>query len=471
MTLKPLQFVASTRCGAASRSAASLLAVVAVGALAAGVWKYRQATLAPSAPPPPAIDLDRCDPLVAESIRQAQQQVRESPLDGAAWGHLGMVLLAHQYDAESEVCFELAERRAPGEVRWPYLRGLAVMSADREAAARSFRRATDLRPDLAVAHNRLGELLFEREQYDEAAEQLRTARQLTPQEPRPCVALARLEIARGRIAEALPWARQAASLAPESRQVRELLAALYERTGDAEAAAREIAAAEPLPDVPLPWIDPLAADVLLLRRDPGRHLDVAESLLQQRRAAEAVEVLEAALREGARDPRVHCALGRALVEAGRPEDADRALDRAAALHPDSAEVRFQRGVVCSLSRRFPQAEEHYRAAIRLKPDYALAWYNLGHTLEQLGSGEAALAAFEDAARYRPTHAAAHANAGRILLQLGRTAEARRHLEIAVRYAPADRDAQRLLDEVMRSARDEGGDPAAGASDRPGACAL
>jgi tetratricopeptide (TPR) repeat protein len=358
-----------------------------------------------------------------------------------------MVLLAHEFKPASRTCFEQAESLDPHNVRWPYLRGMSVLDSDGEAAIDSFQRAQRLRTDLPVIHDRLAELLMEAGRYDEAEDHWHASRRLQPDEIRPLVGLARVALLGNRLSEARQWAQQAGQRAPDRRPIHELLANVYQRQGEREAAVRESELAATLPDVPLGWNDPFADEVLALRQDAWRHVVQGKEALSQQRTAEAIRHLQLALQEDERDPSVHCMLARALMQAGRLDDALQVLDRALVLHPASAEVRFQRGVAFYFAEDFQQAEQMFRDSLAIKPDYALAHYNLGHALEHLGDSQAALESFQAAARYRPTHAASHANAGRILWQLGRTTEARQQLEIAVRMDPDDSDARRLLEET------------------------
>src|SRR5947209_4833080 len=63
--------------------------LVLAGAVAGFVW-HRQST-----PRPPAIDLAEFDPEAAAAVRDAETALEREPRSVAAWGHLGMVLFAH----------------------------------------------------------------------------------------------------------------------------------------------------------------------------------------------------------------------------------------------------------------------------------------------------------------------------------------------------------------------------------------
>ncbi|HIM31755.1 MAG TPA: tetratricopeptide repeat protein [Planctomycetes bacterium] len=424
-----------------------LIVVLTIATAGAAAWMLNRSAGRLSLVEQPEVDLASSSRAVVQTIQQAQTRVDSSPDDAIAWGELGMVLFAHQFEAEARACFEQAERLDPQEFRWPYLHGVCAAATDRTAAADLFQRAVTLKPEEGIAHNRLGEVLLDLARYEETAFHLEAAQRLLPRDVRPLLALARLEHLRGRSQAALTWAEQAVRAAPQERAVYELLAIIHATGSEQVAARRALEIAQTLPDRPLRWRDALAAEVLELRRDTGWRLLQAESLLSQRRSKEAIDLLRSALREDDRDPRIYCALARGLLVENQVAAAAETLERARRRHPDSAEVRFQRGVVHFVADEFRQAEQHFRRATELKPDYALAHYNRGLVLDRLGEKDAGLNAFETAVRYRPQYAAAHFHAGRILLEQGRKKQAIVHLQAVIRFAPADREARRLLEQV------------------------
>src|SRR5437016_2969458 len=64
-------------------------------------------------PVPPDIDLVEAEPEVAKVIEEARAEVVKSRRSGEAWGHLGMILLAHGKSKEAGQCFAHAQRYAP----------------------------------------------------------------------------------------------------------------------------------------------------------------------------------------------------------------------------------------------------------------------------------------------------------------------------------------------------------------------
>src|SRR5438046_152230 len=57
---------------------------------------------------PPEVDTSGREREIAEAIEAARTQVRKEPSSGEAWGRLGLVLLAHDYEAQARVCLTRA---------------------------------------------------------------------------------------------------------------------------------------------------------------------------------------------------------------------------------------------------------------------------------------------------------------------------------------------------------------------------
>src|SRR5437660_1619218 len=58
----------------------------------------------PAVPQLPTVVLQEVDPAVVVVIEEAHHAVRGSPHSAAAWGRLGMVLLAHDFFSEANKC-------------------------------------------------------------------------------------------------------------------------------------------------------------------------------------------------------------------------------------------------------------------------------------------------------------------------------------------------------------------------------
>lgn len=422
---------------------------LAVLLVAAGLWFALRPRM--TLIPVPTVDLTGASREVASAISSARQRALAEPKSAAAWGDLGMWLLAHQYEHEANLCLGQAARLDPNDARWPYLLGLNLAVSHREQAIQEFRRAIGLRDHWPVAHLRLGELLLAQEEFDAAKQELDIAFQQDANSSRACFNLSHWFLMRGDPSTSLLWAIRAARLAPESRSIHELLASIHHRLGNRDEAVQELQLAEQSSTEELGWHDELAAKVLTLRKDAGSFLELAQSLMNGRRFDEALQVLREGLRQSDRDVRLYIALAQTLNQLQRSEEVKALCRTAITRHPDSAELRFQRGVSEFQSGKVADAERSFREAIRIKPDHAFAHYNLGHVLLKLDHPDEAETAFETAAELRPLFVFAHVNAARLQMKRGELLRAKGHLREAARVAPNDIEVRDLLN--AQSTRD------------------
>lgn len=397
--------------------------------------------------PVPELDLRAASVPVAQAVTTVRNRVVAAPRSAVAWGELGMVLFAHQFEQEANICLGHARDLDPSEFRWPYLLGISLSVSDPEEAANNFRRAIFLRADSAIAHLRLGELLLSQSRFDQAAQHLHASRQHNASDPRVHFDLAQLFFSQGDLAAALSSAQQAARLAPHVQSVHELLATIQQRLGNREAALAELQRVEESTVPSLEWHDAYAAEVLALRRDAIWSLDQAESLLARQQAPAAIRLLYDTLARDDRDPRVYVLLARALMANNQLMEAEQLLVRAAQRHPRSSEIHLQRGVVQFIGERYSEAEASFRLAVELEPDFATAHYNLGHALMKLKKPAEALEAFQTTATLRPNYASAHTNVGRLWLEGGENAKALVPLRRALQLNPNDDEARRLLEKA------------------------
>lgn len=381
-----------------------LASLVLVAVAGGGAWWY----LRPRAPvpQPPEVDLSRADPEVAQAVRAATDRVRANPRDAAAWGRLGMILLAHDFEADSRPVFRTAAELAPTDYRWPYLEALTLVLNEPDTGLERLRRGAELAPaNRPEPRLRLAELLVERGDLDGAAALAEAVLKNQSVNGRAELVMARVAAARGDWAAVLDWAGRCES-DPLCRRASALLRSrAFEALGDAGRAEAEFRTAAALPEPP-GWPDPVVTEVQSLRVGANAQSDRGGALLREGRAAEAAEVLEEAARRAPDNPEPALLLGRALIQAGNAHRAREVLEDFAARFPSSVEGWFNLGVARFQTDEVAGARDAFRRATGLKPDHALAHFNLGHCYRKLGDKPAAKAEFEEALRCRPDYQAA-----------------------------------------------------------------
>jgi predicted O-linked N-acetylglucosamine transferase (SPINDLY family) len=117
------------------------------------------------------------------------------------------------------------------------------------------------------------------------------------------------------------------------------------------------------------------------------------------------------------------------------KDALHALQKTAELLPDSAAAHNNLGNALKDLRQFEEAVASYRRALVLKSDLAEAHSNLGSALQDLGQLNAAVASLRRALDLKPDFADAHYNLGNALRDLGQTIDAVASYRHALAFKP------------------------------------
>ena len=408
-----------------------------------------------SAPAPPTIDLEGTDPAVAAALKAAREGVRRAPYSAEAWGRLGALLRACDRLRTAGDCFLQAARLAPGEPRWPYLAGEALLrSGNAEEALLPLRQAverTDTSREGGLAPLlRLAEAQMLVGQYAEAEELLNRCLELEPDHPSIHLSLGLVADARGNPEQARRHLQRCAH-SPFTRQhacVR--LAAICQRLGDQPAATQYARSAAAFPQ-DQHWHDPWVMECLRQAVGRAARARYLEQLEAQGRYTEAVTELRA-LPNLHSDAQALVALGRNLAQMGDVARAEEVLREALRIAPDSVQANYVLGKILwakaeQLAREAkgdPGVETLYREAaacarraIAGKPDHGLAHLLLGRCLLNLGKRDDARASLREAVACAPELVDPALALGELLTEDGNTAEARRYLKDAERLAPPE----------------------------------
>jgi tetratricopeptide (TPR) repeat protein len=143
-----------------------------------------------------------------------------------------------------------------------------------------------------------------------------------------------------------------------------------------------------------------------------------DTLLGQRKFAEAAEAYRNAIRLGPGDAQLHSKLAVALTEQGKLDEAIAERSEAVRLDPRSAYYRDQLGWALQQRGKLDEAVAQLREAIRIDPDHANAQNSLGFTLQKRGKQDEAVNHYRNAIRVKPDYAEAHCNLGLVLQRQG-----------------------------------------------------
>jgi Flp pilus assembly protein TadD len=442
-----------------------LIAVAAVLLIAGAAGICYLSRPASTMPPMPQ---DIPDPEVLRAVERTRKNVLDRPSNGNAWGNLGMVLMAHDFFAEADVCFAEAARLNPRSPSWPYGRGLIALKRDPAAAPRFLRQALATAGNTSseyksAARLQLAETFLEQQKLDEAEGLFVDEAHQQPNNGRVMYNLGLIALAR-RDEPTAERALTAARSDPFARKKATVqLAALAGMRGDRTAAANFEREAATLPDDP-PWPDPFRDQVESRRAGRYAWVQQEDQLEQQHRFREAAEVyLKEIASAGSWSEenvppgvvRAYARAGFNLAQAGDFEQGLKYLHEAVRLDPDNAHAHYLLAVTLFVqaeveSKRLPNsvqakagfrecAEKAQRAAA-LRPTQGSSYLYWGMALQRLGEPAAAVAPLRQGVEATPSDYKLQQTLGEVLQETGQLQEADVYLENARKLSARDRRA-------------------------------
>jgi tetratricopeptide (TPR) repeat protein len=162
---------------------------------------------------------------------------------------------------------------------------------------------------------------------------------------------------------------------------------------------------------------------------PQLHIVLGQAYYEQGDTAKSLEELRAALALDARAPLAHYYTGLIHLKDGKLDDAAREFENELALNPSDLQSKYHLGFALLARQDAARGVRVMREVVGVKPDFADARYELGKALLQQGNVREALENLEAAAKLAPEKSYVHYQLGRALLAAGRKAEGDSQLEL------------------------------------------
>jgi tetratricopeptide (TPR) repeat protein len=421
-----------------------------VGAiLLAGIWFGRDFF---ATHPIPEVDASKLSPKAAEALAARQSEVREHPRSGGAWGRLGMLLDAYDYDVESLACFVEAERRESTNPRWPYFQSLLLRSQDPEQALNKLRRTVALcgnQPEMP--RYRLAKSLAERGQWAGAFSELEA---LLVTHPRfaPAILLRALgEQAQGRFSEAAQLGEKCVQDARTRKAAWALISLCQRQLGNLASAEEAGRQASQSPDDQA--VDDLfQSEVDSLRLDHRVFSLPAHTLLAAGKLTEAAPLVQRLVSEYPEEAETWLVAGRYQILSGQLKEAEQSLRRHVGLDSGSVQGHFQLGMSLLKQDRHGEAAQVFERCTVLKPDFGPAFFNRAFCLARAGQKKEAIPLFQQVLRLSPEHLETYLLLGDLYVQQGQYQEATALLDQAEALRGGDPRLKSLRAKLEKSLR-------------------
>jgi tetratricopeptide (TPR) repeat protein len=420
---------------------ATLAFIFALLATGAGCKARETAADRPVLRPVSLPELSRASESVRRQLRDAYASLTRKVEEGststselaAAYGHMGMLLMAAEYRDEAETCFVDAQVLAPDDVRWPYYlahsykaRGQTVKSAA------AFERALTLQPNDQATMVWLANAYLDQGKPEAAAPLLTRALAQQPQSAPALFGLGRAALARSDYAGAVQHLEQALSLDPRAAAVQYPLAMAYRGLGDmdkADAHMRQRGPGELRPR------DPLMLELESALESAVAYEVRGAKALDERDWAAAVASFRKGVELAPNEPSLHHKLGTALLMNGDARGAVDQFEEALRLSPAFAKAHYSLGVLMGSNGRTDKSLAHLSAAVRDDPAYVEARLRLADVLSASGRLAPALLQYEEAAKLDPRAADAPFGSAMTLIGLKQYQQARDRLMAGMNAHP------------------------------------
>ena len=209
--------------------------------------------------------------------------------------------------------------------------------------------------------------------------------------------LGTLLLERGQVNEAVGQFQQALRFEPDDPEAHNNLGSAFGKKGQIDEAIHQFQEA--------------------LRLEPDHllaHYNLGNALLVKGQMDEAIGQFQAVIRLKPDHAEAHYNLGTALGSIGQTDAAITQYQEAIRLNPGNADAHYNLGLALASKGQTDEALRCFQAAVKVKPDYPEAHHHLGLTLVRKGQTDEAIRQFQEALRLKPDYADARRNLDAVL---------------------------------------------------------
>lgn len=396
----------------------------------------------------------------------AQPEIADEAL-ARGYGDAGRIYHAYALTDVALACYENARRLDETDPRWLYYPALLLFErGEFDDAAELFEGVLRRRPDDLPTLLRLGELRLTQGRLSEATARYERALEIAPDSAAALFGLGRVATMERDHERAVTLFERALALAPEATMIHYPLSQAYRKL-DREAEADRHLAERGIGSVA--FDDPLLAALGALTEGTSSRMRSGSEAMLDGRFEEAEAAFRAAVEENPRDPQARSSLAMVLARQDRHAEALAEFREADAIEPDAPGTLFNIGWLEAALGDEGAALATYRRAIEIDPNHLQARLELARLLEAGGRAAEALTHVDAALAVDPQHTAAALARARLLTALGRHDEAIAGLRATVTALPEDAPAHLALGTALSAAGRP--DPAAAALERAVALGL
>lgn len=355
-----------------------------------------------------------------------------------AYGRLGMVYQALQFEDSAEAAYVNAVMLKPDDPRWHhFLAFLYQEKGGSDRAIAEYLRVLQLAPDYLAARTRLGLLFYSLDRKVEAEEEFIVVLAQRPDDAAGIAGLGRLAMDEGRYREAIERFERALVLDPQATQLHYQLGVAYRQIGDMSQARLHMdEAGDRIARIEDPWLLTMQAHSQRADFYLGQGLMAAEGRMMK----EAYNMFQLAALVDPNDPRAYVSLARASLALGNLEATQDFLGRALLIAPNDPNALFNVGLMNDQGGDTDLAIEYYQRAIEAEAGFADPMIYLANALMRKGQYVEAAGYYAQASQLHKENAAALHLEALAHLASGQCARAMAALDESLTINPASAQA-------------------------------
>ncbi len=405
-------------------------------------------------------DLGHAAPSVQQQLRDGYAALQKTidasatpPEElGAAYGQMGMLLLAAEYRGEAESALLNAQTFSPRDPRWPYYLGyLYKLKGDPGNSFAAFSRALELQPNDVPTLIHVGEGNLDQGKPDAAQAAFEKAVSIQPRAVAAEYGLGRAALAKQDYARAVEHLERALSLDPLATVIHYPLAMAYRGLGNQQKAAVHLTQRGTLALKPQ---DPLLDRLNTLLNSALAYEVSGADAMDRGDFKSAEDSFRKGVAIAPGEPSLHHKLGTVLALSGDRAGAVAQFEQALKLDPKFVKAHYSLGVIQADGGQTAEAVRHFTAALDVEPGYVEARLQLAHTLRRGGKFDAAMPQYAEIVKADARLPEARYGYAAALIRLRRYAEAVDYLTDAMKAYPNEFAFNNALARVLAAAPDD-----------------
>jgi tetratricopeptide (TPR) repeat protein len=358
------------------------------------------------------INLDDMDIQARDSIELARRQLNEAlqaqPVQtdklAAAYGELGGLYQVHSVFPAAEDCYHNAMQLAPDHFRWAYY---AAYLADRNGrtpqALDRYQHARTLKPDYKALTVRLGNVLLDLNELDQARAAFEQVVNATGLEAASLYGLGQIALLKRDYDTAIDAFTRALAFDPAASRIHYPLAQALRATRRNDEAKAQLALRG---DQPPSFRDPQIESLEALKIGSRLHFLRAMKAIKRQDYAAASEAFAQGLSGEPDNVLARISYARTLYLTGDKSGARQALEAALAMQPDNSLGLFLLGILAEEAGDTDKAAGYYRRAISYTPDHTGAHQYLADQYYRQGNYTSAAEHYASSIKGEPSNLAA-----------------------------------------------------------------